>query len=444
MYEFGARVLLAGAIIVVAGTTDALGFSLGVGVAVALGLMAVAAYWLDGQDLYDGAGAGLHAGLEGFCLALLLTDAGLAESLGFLTLVPYVWAVARRRATWPAGAICLACSLVAAHALVRHSEPSVSLLLPAAGVLALGLLLALPVETDHPAAEEPIVFEDPELKGRFRALREAYSVLEQRSKGDGDVAALVRASTPQGVAQAIRNATGAAGAAIFVPTEDRWELYGSAGTVSSELVKTLSLRSLQAQGATVLFGSGQPVAAVWTPEESRDGLVSLSEVLAARFADRVEIDSERKRRQAAEMRTLLIEGGGTPDAVAQALAASIGADSVEFGVVGATGTTPIGIFGPPCGLPSAMRHEAGTGLAGWVAAGTPIVWIGDARNDERLDGAAALRARATALGLVPLSNGRAYVWAAWNSAGAGRPSALSAMRAAEPVVTRWLAQAAGR
>jgi hypothetical protein len=444
MYEFGARVLLAGVTILVAGTTGAIGFPLAVGVALALGLLAVAGYALDAQGLYDGAGAGFHAGLDGFCIALLLTEAGVAESLGFVALLPYVWAVARRRATWPAGAFSLAFSLVAAHALLKHSDPPVSLLLPAGGVLLLGLALALPKASDTPVAEAPIVYEDLELKGRFRALREAYSVLEQRSKDDGHVAALVRATTPQGVAQAIRNATGAAGAAIFVPTEDRWELFGSAGTVPAEVLTTLSFRSIQAQGATLLFDAGRPVGAIWTPEESRDGLASLSEVLAERFASRIEIESERKRRQEAEMRVTLVEGGGTPDAVAQALAASIGADSVEFGVVGPFGTTPIGLFGPPCGLPGAMRHESGTGLAGWIAAGTPIVWIGDARNDERMDGAAALRARATAMGLVPLSEGRAYVWAAWNNAGTGRPSALAAMRAAEPVVNRWLTQAVGR
>ncbi|RYG23282.1 hypothetical protein EON82_14505 [bacterium] len=342
------------------------------------------------------------------------------------------------------GAICGAFALVAAHALLRQSEPPLSVLLPAGGVLLLGLALSLPIVGDEPIAEVTVVNEDEELKGRFRALREAYSVLEQRSKEDADMVAFVRADTPQAAAQAIRNATQASGAALFVPVDDRWELYGSAGTVSGELLESFTSRALQAHGASLLFAAGRAVGAVWTPEESRDGLAGLSEVLAARFADRLEVDTERKRRKAAEVRATLVEGGGSPDEVAQALALAIGADSVEFGVVGSSGTTSIGVFGPPCGLPGAMRHETGLGLPGWVAAGAPIVWIGDARNDRRLDGAAALRARASTIGLVPLASGRAYVWAAWHSVGAGRTSALSTMRAAEPVVTRWLTQAVGR
>lgn len=440
MLEFGARIVLAGGVVLIAGTTGLVGFPLALGVAAAIGLMALAAHALSAHGLYDGAGAGLHAGLEGLLVALLLVDAGRAEGFGFLALLPYAWAAGRRRAPWVAGAFAVAFALVAAHAMLERSEPSTALLVQAAGVLGLGLVLAL--RDDEVPIAEAAPSEDAELRGRFRALREAYTVLERRSSNDAHAAALARATTPDAMAQSLRDATSASGAALFAPVDDAWEAVGSAGAVPEELGGPFrNGRALQEKGAVVLFAAGRPVGAAWLPEEARDGLAGVADTLSSRLADRMEAETERRRRRAAELRVTLIEGGDSPDEVARALAALVGADSVEFGVVGPFGTAALGRFGPPCALPQALRHESGAGLDGWAAGGSPLVWIADARHDERLDGTDSLRARTAALALVSLGDGRAYAWAAWHATGAGRPSALTTMRAAEPVVVRWIEQA---
>ena len=444
MFEFGARIALAGGLVFFAGTTGLVGFSLAIGVAVGLGMMAVAAHALAGKGLYDGAGAALHGGLESLALSILLVDGGVVERLGFLALAPYAWATARRAAPWTPGAFTVAFALIGAFALVKRSEPSTELVLQAGGVLALGLLLslrrdetALDLDTALPVAE------DGELRGRFRALREAYTVLEGRASRDVHTSAIARAATPDAMAQSVRDATDASGAALFAPVDEGWQAIGRAGIVPEALAEPFrSARSLQEKGATLLFAAGRAVGAAWVPEGSRDSLASLSEVLSTRLADRMATEAERRKRRAAELRIELMEGGDSPDAVARAVAALTGADSVEFGLLSAFGATPLGRFGPPCALPNALRHESGPGLDGWATAGTPTVWVSDARRDERLDGRESLRARSASLALLPLCDGRAYAWAAWHSTGTARPTALSTMRAAETMVLRWIDESA--
>ena len=437
MFEFAARILLAGGAVFFAGGSGWVSFPLALGAGVVIGALAVAAHALHARGFYDGAGAGLHAGLEGLAVALMLVDAGRAESLGFLVLLPYAWVAGRRKAPWAAGAFAGAFALVGAYAILKGSEPTVPLLLQAGGALGLGLLLALRAE-EVPLAEAAPT-EDLELRGRFRALREAYAVLERRTADDAHAATLARATTPDAMAQSLRDATGASGAALFAPVDDGWEAVGRAGAVPVELEETFrSGRALQEKGAVMLFAAGRPVGAAWLPEGSRDGLAGVADTLSSRLSDRLEAETERRRRRAAELRVTLIEGGDSPDEVARALGALVGADSVEFGMVGPFGATALGRFGPPCALPEALRHETGPGLDGWAAAGSPLVWVADARSDARLDGTDSLRARTAALALVPLGGGRAYAWAAWHVPGAGRPSALATMRAAEPVVVRWM------
>ena len=443
MFEFGARIVLAGGLVFLAGTTGLVGFSLAIGVAVGVGALAIAAHALEGKGLYDGAGAGLHAGLEALAIALLLMDAGRIESLGFVALLPYAWVAVRRRAPWGPGAGAVAFALVAAYAILKGSEPSPGLLLQAGGALALGGVLALRRDADAPLAEAgPNAGGEGELRARFRALREAYAVVEARGVRDGHCAAISRAATPDAMAQSLRDATDATGAALFAPVDDAWQAIGRAGSVPAALDAPFrSGRALQEQGATLLFASGRPVGAAWVPEASRDGLAAVSETLSTRLADRMEAEAERRRRRVAELRVDLIEGGDSPDAVARAVASLVGADSVEFGSLGPFGATALGSFGPPCALPSALRHATGPGLDGWAAAGAPMVWIADARKDERLDDRAALRARTATLALLSLADGRAYAWAAWHAGGVGRPTALGTMRAAETMATRWLGEA---
>ena len=439
MIEFGARILLAGAVVVFAGATGLCGLPLALGVAVTVAALAFAAHALDERGLYDGAGAGLHAGLEALALALLLVSAGYAETLGFVVLVPYAWAAARRRAPWAAGAFAVAFALVGAYALLVGREPSPGLLLQAGGALTLGLLLAVHAAPEPVALAEAGTDETAELRSRFRALRDAYEHLERRSSGDAAAAAIARATTPDAMAQSVRDATSATGAVLFAPLDEGWQPVGRAGTIPGELEATCrNARPLQEQGAVLLFAGGRTVGAVWVPEEARDGIAAVADTLSVRLADRMEAEAERRKRRMAELRATLLEGGDSPDAVARAVASLVGADCVEFGTLGPGGAVVLGHHGPPCALPEALRHGTGPGLAGWMAAGSPLVWIADARQDERLDGTEALRARAAALALLPLNDGRAYAWAAWHASGVGRPTALTTMRAAEPTVRRWL------
>ena len=438
MFEFGARILLAGATVFAAGTLGSFGFPLAVVVGVAVGLMALAAHALESRGLYEGAGAGLHGALEGFAIALLLVDAGRADALGFLALLPYAWAAVRHRAGWNPGAFAIAGLLIGADALVHRGDPSPALLFQAGGVLALGLVLGLRAE-EAPVEATVVVDEDAELRGRFRALREAYGVLERRAETDTHAAALSRAVGFDAIAQVVRDATAAVGAVLYAPADDGWVPLGSAGNLAPEVREPCpNLRLLQERGAAPLFAAGRPVGAVWVPDEARDGLSALSEALAGRFAARAEVEAERRARRVAELRIALMESGDGPDAAARALAASIGADSLEFGIVGPFGATARGRTGAPCGLPEALRHETGPGLPGWSTAGAPLVWIAEARNDPRLDRTLTLRARTAALALVPLDGGNAYVWAAWHTAGIGRPASMAALRNAEPVLAQWL------
>ena len=107
------------------GITGFCGFPLALGVGIAVTLLALAAQALDARGLYDGAGAGLHGGLEALGVALLIGSRGELESLGFLALVPYAWVAARRRAGGGAGAFAVAFALVGAWAMIHRAEQSI-------------------------------------------------------------------------------------------------------------------------------------------------------------------------------------------------------------------------------------------------------------------------------------------------------------------------------
>ena len=125
-----------------------------------------------------------------------------------------------------------------------------------------------------------------DLRGRFRALRAAYEVLDRRSTDDAHSAALARATTPDAMAQSLRDATSATGAALFAPVEEGWQAVGRAGAVPEALDATFrSGRQLQEQGAVLLFAAGRTVGAAWVPEEARDGIAAVAETLSNRLAD---------------------------------------------------------------------------------------------------------------------------------------------------------------
>lgn len=441
MLEFGVRVLLAGAIVFVAGVFGLFDFGWTCGAAIGFGLLALLSL-PEIRKEHPGATASLHGSLDAVAVAVLLASSDRSESLGFLAMLPYAFVAVRHGASWKVGALSVPLALVAGQALVQHSDPSAGLLLQGGAVLILGFVLGaarpLVQEYSGPMVLASPLSADDELRARNRALREAVDLLRRRSEEASHTAALLRAPSGDAIAQAVRNATLAEGAALFVASSEGFAPVGVAGILPPDLNAVHSSRDLQTEGATILHADGIPVGAIWVNEEARSLLPSLANALAERLKELVRAVVVRKIEREAAARTDLIGHADDPLAVAAALAEQVRATSLEFGLVGPDGPVPMGQYGPPCALTEALRNGDGTGLAGWAAAGAPMVWISDVRADNRLDRSRALRARASTFALVSLADGRAYAWAAWNEPGVAKPAAIAELKTAETALNRWI------
>ncbi len=200
MWEFSARILLAGALIALAGWTNVPPFDIAWRIGLLTASYGFVAYLIEQKKLVNPGFAGLVAGLDALAIAAVLGYAGLLPTMGLLVAAPIVYAVAKRGsnplATGPIGAA----ALIGAGMMVTQGQiPSLYTLAHAASVLVIAMLVNQPRIVVRPKTIQEMITElaesagsEPEsgtqalieLREQYRRLSVSYKQLERKSRVD--------------------------------------------------------------------------------------------------------------------------------------------------------------------------------------------------------------------------------------------------------------------
>jgi GAF domain-containing protein len=200
MWEFSARILLAGALIAVAGWTNVPPFDVAWRIGLLTASYGFVAYLIEQKRLINPGFAGLTAGLDALAIAAVLAYAGQLQNMGLLVAAPIVYAVAKRGsnplATGPIGAAAL---LGAGMLVSQGAIPSMYTLAHAAGVLVIAMLVNQPRIVVRPKTIQEMITELAETSGaesesgtqalielreQYRRLSVSYKQLERKSRVD--------------------------------------------------------------------------------------------------------------------------------------------------------------------------------------------------------------------------------------------------------------------
>ncbi|HWA81896.1 MAG TPA: GAF domain-containing protein, partial [Fimbriimonadaceae bacterium] len=442
--------------------------------AAVLSVLSFLGWQLEEKGFKKGGVAGFFAIAESFILALFLAASGNLSDLGFLVLIPCVYAGARFGSPMISMAPLAASALVAADSLHSKSGmPSPQVLIHAAGVLSVSLLLgfrrhhaglALPavVEVDE---RTPQVVEDGmlQLRENYRRLRDAYTDLERRSKKDKIAARIGRAQGFEGerffaeICAALKELSRAEEIAIY--TLAQFDEVMVVRSVSEDYPGELKDRTIevdvdqapiiireQAENALTALSAGAPVAnillihhgkmlgMVCAIEPNRHRLEEIRKQLteAAPYAAKAidaEIEREARIRRVKELELLyemtsITSGATTPPVLAgrtvREMHQSLRLDSSAISFIEEGEEIVLAKAGTKAQLLDCMSFAEGPGLEGWLATGAPELILFDVRQDQRCDPEESLRRRIGSFVLIPLwvgSEVTGYLSAATHAAG---------------------------
>jgi putative methionine-R-sulfoxide reductase with GAF domain len=456
MFEFSARILLAGGI-VFAASFGLFDFDLAWKAAAALGALGIFGHRLEARGMRNPGIAGFFAVADAFVVSWLLGAAGALEGLGFLVLAPCVWAAARHRARPLHMAPLASASLLATHALQSGlAMPPKLLLAQAAAILLVGLILPQTPEKNEEPAPQPMSLAQPvenallELREKYRQLREAYQDLDRRSRRDRISARLhearegSRATFYTRVAAKVAELTGARGLVLYTVAQfaETMVVRSTSGTVD-DAVADMSLPIDLKRGIAFVEDSTEKMLACVRPESGARwrnivlghegrvvGMLSMSHddpdaldeavrtaeeiapAAAAILADEARRERfERRVREAELMYDLgvLCHGAGSrPDLAARVvreLAELLRLDHAAVYLLDGDGSILLSQQGARVRLIDQMSFAKGGGVAGWRAIGAPELLLFDVRADSRCPAKEALRARVGSYAVVPLSVG---------------------------------------
>lgn len=468
--------------------------------AAALAGLSLFGWRLDLKGMMNSGVAGFFAVGEGMILALVLASAGFLQHLGFLILVPCVYAAIRFSSPMISMAPLAASGLVAAASFfAKNGIPAPQVLAHAIGVLGLSLLLGQrrpPVAAEEMAEEvqperAPQLVEDGLLQVResYRKLRDAYGDLERKSRKDKIVARIAKTQQAQGdtfyseLCTALRELTKADELAIY--TLAHLEQAMVVRSVSQDFPGDLKDRSIAvdiskapvalreeaeealaslAIGAAVanvlLIHKGKVIGMVCAIDPNQKKLDEIRRHLteaapATARAIEAEMDREARIQRIKELELLyevgsISAGATTPSIlaarVARELRQSLRLGSVSISFVENGGEILIAQQGAQARLLDCMTFEEVQGVEGWLAAGTPEIVLFDARMDERCDPEETLKRRIGGFVLTPLWAGAevvGYVSAATQVAGGIDLDQIAAIRLVASELSRAMERLVG-
>ena len=258
MWEFAIRLVGAGLVLLISGWTGALPFEVAWKISAATSAYAVLAYLVEQKKLTNPGFAGLMAGLDSLAIGATLAYSDSLESLGLLTVMPIVFAVAKRGsnplATGPIGAA----ALLFSGPMAIGGLPTPYAFAQSAAVLAIALLVNQPRlvirpqtiremiaeladENAQPNQEESNTQSLIDLRERYRRLSSSFRDLERRSRIDRIVSQLMLGRREPGndfgrIIEKLRAALDADGIVLSTVTQssDRLIVAASAGSVPAE------------------------------------------------------------------------------------------------------------------------------------------------------------------------------------------------------------------
>lgn len=476
MVELGARILIAGILLFVAGVFGLIGFDFAWKTSLAISAIGLFGWQLEAKGFKNPGVAGFFAIADAYTIALTLANLNQLSTMGFLVLAPCAYAAARHASPPNFMAPLAASSLLVGYSVFHQGQiPDTSLLLQAAGVMAIGLLLSHTkiVQVSQAAPEQvganEILLEKGdylEMRENFRKLRDAYRDLESKSRRGRIVASLDEARNgPEDrvfarLINKVKEVTGADHAAIYTVAqladqfvvrattaefpaeyEDaslRVDLDLAPGQIKHRMEQALLAVKADAErskvGNIVLIESGRVIGMLTIGHSESSKLAEaqtkaeeIGPYLAALLQDEIRRESERRRLKETELlyEVATVAAGSTSPTnlasrVVRELFEGIGADHVGVFFLEGSEAILLAQHGINLRLLETMRFTTGDGIAGWNSSGCPELLVFDARDDHRIDTQEALKRRVGSFVLIPLSSANGtigYLTAATHSRG---------------------------
>lgn len=456
MVELCVRVCGAAALMAWAGALMPSVFELAWRAAVLFAACSFLLYAIERKGLRNAGVSGLVAALDAGFVAVVLAATGQLQGLGFLVLLPVVYAHATRGSDATAMAPIAAAWVIAAHWIVSSRPLPSGLLVQSALILVIGLMLgtrqaAAEAEASHPVGSAPSEAERADylnLRENFRKLRDQFAHLQREARQNAFIAQVCQmmergpSSRGQALAARLMEWSGAEGMALYVtaPSGEGTTFYGSAGAVRPDLPSqpltfpkgfseaqmkdraTEFMRSLRdpeqpGHSATVLLrASGRLVglAILFHSDPKRlDDSVAETESVAGSLAQAMETamraEANESRRRLAELlyeiATLL--PGTTSEAqfiarVTHELAMISGADYVAAMLFDGDDLTGVATYGEARDVWRVISFSHGSGPGSWRASGAPEVLVSDPRQDTRCSPEECLQQRIGSFAIVPI------------------------------------------
>jgi len=458
MVELGIRLVVAGAVMFIAGLFGGLGFDFAWKSALAIASIGFFGWRLEVKGMKNPGVAGFIAVADAFTIALLLGAANQLNNFGFLVLAPCAFAATRHGSQPNFMAPLAGSSLLVANAAFHQGQiPGAMLLIQAASVLAVALLLShtkvvTVATTAHaPVSETEIVLEREdyfEMRENFRKLRDAYRDLEHKSRKGRLLSQLddVRNGSEERfftrLVARLKEISGADNAAIYTVAQfaEQFVVRGTTsgypqelsdaslkvdlnlapGQIKHRVEQTLAAvisTNDRSKVANVLLQDGGRIVGMMTLNHTDP--LKLSEVqakaedlapyIAAMIQDEIRREAERRRLRETEMlyEVATVVAGSTNPAtlaarVARELFETIQTDHI--GIFLLEGNEPILLAnqGVRVRMLDSMQFSGGQGVSGWINTDTPEIIVFDAREDHRIDAQEALKKRVGSFTAMPL------------------------------------------
>lgn len=467
MVELGARFLIAGAILFVAGMFNVLDFDFAWKASAAIAAIALFGWRLEVKGLKNPGIAGFFGVADCYAIALILANTGQLSNFGFLVLGPCAFAAAKHRSPATFMAPLAGSSILVSHAVFNSgTAPGVMLLLQAAAVMAVGLLLGqtqtqvVRVETNSEIAlsDNAIVLEREdylELRENFRKLRDAYRDLEFKSRRGRMIALIDEARNGSGerlfvrLANRLKDVTGADHLAIYTVAqfadqfvvrattagypaeiEDvsfRVDLDLAPGQIKHRVEQALASIKSDTERTRIaniiLLDSGRVVGMITLAHtdagklaEAQTKADEIAPYLASLIQEEARVEGERRRLKETELlyEVATVTAGSTnatslASRVVRELFETIEADHVGVFLLEGNESIQLAHQGARIRILDSLRLSAGAGLQGWLNSDSPELVVFDARDDHRMDAQEALKRRVGSFVLLPLTTAQATI-----------------------------------
>jgi len=431
-------------------------------IAAVYGALAVFAMLLQRREMLNAQGASFLGILDGLLIAGVAGRLGLGGSLGFLAILPAVWATVHHQAITGLMSPMIACGIVAGWMLGPSTVPLAPVVGQAFGALVIGLLtkagreivrveseiIEVPVPIEREAGDSSGNRSYLTLRESYRSLRDQYNQLLRRCRRDRCAhllmeAALAKEDTiQQRITAKLREITQVSGVGLYSSAQfdDVMVIRASSGELPVSITQTtvpirqalsesqlrsqfdLWLRSIRVPEkeaycrSVVLKDRGMIVGILCLSDNDPEKLqqayeiaeecASVAALLLRDAADRTRL--EMRVREAEMLYQVAAVTMGSDSAVGVAsrtvreLWSAMNLDHLGIQFLDGQESFPVANQGAQAALVDSLLFGTKTGLEGWLEAGAPESILFDTSRDDRVAPRAALTKRVGSFALIPI------------------------------------------